>query len=87
MFKKFKIKEYIPQRGDIVSVSKRNLNYLGTDISAYYGFEGVISEVYTNNSFCIFSGHSSLVVPVYKNKKFYVCINGIEFKIKKNNIQ
>ncbi len=82
MFDKFKIKQHFPKVGDAVVVSKRNPNHLGTNVSAYAGFSGVVDEVFNDGSFCIFSGHSTLVCPLKKREKFYIFINGIEFYTK-----
>ena len=82
MFEKLKIKRHFPKVGDKVMVSRRNPNHLGTNVSAYAGFSGIISEVFKDDSFCIFSGQSTLVVPLEKREKYYVFINGVEFYIK-----
>lgn len=85
MFEKLFIKEYTPKVGDFVTVSERNPNHLGTNITAYSGFSGKVIEVYENNSFAIFSGDSTLVVPFKKRERFYVLLDGVEFYVKRKS--
>lgn len=83
MFKKININEYMPKVGDIVTVCERNPNHLGVGTTPYAGFSGKITEVFENNSFFIFSGNSTLVVPLNKRERFYVLLDGTEFYVKR----
>lgn len=80
--------------GDKVIISDRNPNHLGYGVSAYAGMEGIVSDIYDDNGFCLECNSSVLIVPMrnaYKQLKegIWIWLNGelVFYKSKKTNVQ
>lgn len=66
--------------GDKVIISAKNPNHLGYGVSAYAGMEGIVSDIWEDNSFTLKCETSTLVVPMkshFKHKKgIWIWLNG-----------
>lgn len=69
--------------GDKVKISKKNPNHLGHGVCAYAGKEGIVSDIYEDNSFILDCGNSTLVVPMNnwefkpQKKGIWIWLNGV----------
>ena len=63
--------------GDIVEYSRKNTTRFH-EPSAYAGMKGVIDEIFDNGGFCIYTGHSTLIVGMVKEKSVHLILNGQE---------
>jgi dissimilatory sulfite reductase (desulfoviridin) alpha/beta subunit len=61
--------------GDKVKISDRNRNHLDSGVDAYAGMEGVVTNIYDDNAFCLDCGDCTLAVPM--NNAFKQRIEGI----------
>lgn len=64
------------KKGDTVRISTKNKNHLGYGVSAYAKMEGVVSEIWEDNSFCIECETSVLVVPLQCKRGIWIWLNG-----------
>jgi hypothetical protein len=67
--------------GDTVKMSDKNLNHLKNDVCAYANMEGVVQEIYEDNSFVLKCETSTLVVPMrnafkQRIKGVWIWLNG-----------
>jgi len=66
--------------GDKVKMSDKNLNHLENDVCAYAGMEGIVTDIWDDNSFSIRCENSSLTVTMqntYRKKTgVWIYLNG-----------
>jgi len=61
--------------GDTVKMSDRNLNHTKTDVCAYAGMEGIVTQINDDGSFALYCKTAILVVPM--NDAFKQPIKGV----------